>query len=152
MPRPLNNHQRQSATKIVFRETSTDELEYPEMLEGRLLTSTVLEQDEPLQVNEVPYDSFLVQQYDVPYSDSGVGVILNTVADVAECNNFILIAPEENPGNVFIGSASDKCFIKLLPGNSKSYSLRNADLIYFYSTDSGGGDKIIIEFYDPVAP
>lgn len=105
---------------------------------------------DPLNVNEAPYSSIYTHRFNVAYSLTGVGASLNAASVVASCMNFIVFAPNSNEGSVFIGSAADRCYIELVAGSSKSYSLTNADLLFFYGDHSGNADKIVIEFYDPV--
>lgn len=100
--------------------------------------------DNPVNSHEIPYESFVVESYTVPYSATADGAVF--AADVP-CVNFLLIAPATNTTNIFIGNSDGTCFIPLTPGSHKTYSLPNADLIYAYALEDGKVAQLIVERY-----
>lgn len=107
-------------------------------------------------ITETLYSSWGVEQYDVPYS----GVATGTATGIATTTTggFVVHAPDTNIGNIMIGSAANKCFIKLAAGDIKSFAYPSPSILYWYGTadnanadpDPLPADRVVIEFFNPV--
>lgn len=136
-------------------ETTTNELERFEFENGALRVTggggggaVTVDNDEtnPVPTDETLFANFTVSRYTVDTSGAGTqtGDTAWQGADDIESRGFMLLAPLENTGTIYIGDSASTCFIPLSPGSRTSYPLPNLTQIYAYATDNNDADQFLV--------
>lgn len=141
------------AEGAVFQTEIIAPLPVPVDTEDRIvLVST---EDRVVTTTETLHETYAVDRYLVPYSAVGTGTVI--AGKPTTTGGFMVTAPTANFGNIWLGSAADKCFIDLPPGSSKNYSYATPNGLFWYSDYDFAGaaapeeqiqDKLVIEYFD----
>ena len=104
------------------------------------------DEDNPVPTDETLFASFTVSRYTIDTSGAGTqtGDTAWQGADDIESRGFMLVAPLENTGTIWIGDSTSTCFIGLSPGSRTSYPLPNLTQVYAYATDTNDADQFLV--------
>ncbi len=89
--------------------------------------------EEPVPTDETLYDSISTDLIEIPYLD---GVTGEQALPSDTCRGFLLMAARTNTSSIWVGSASDRCYIELPPGGRKDYALANPNDLFILNSDA----------------